>query len=735
MSSTETIKKKIPVLKMSCAGCAATVENTLKQQEGVVEASVNFADGSAMIEVEDDLQVLPKLKEAVQSIGYDLVLEEDPAMLENLRDLRYRQLRRNTIGAILLSIPVVIIGMFLPEMPYANVIMWLLSTPVLMWFGKEFFVNAWKQLRHKSANMDTLVALSTGVSYIYSAYNTVFPEFWLTRGIEPHVYFEAAAVIIAFILLGRLLEERAKASTGSALKKLMKLQPSSVMRVASDGSLAETAIDEVVPGDVILVRPGERVSVDGKVVEGESYVDESSMTGEPIPIMKQSSDSVFAGTLNQKGSFRFRAEKVGKETRLAQIVKSVREAQASKAPVQKLVDKIAAIFVPVVIIVAILAFLGWLVLGGPDGFARGLLAFVTVLVIACPCALGLATPTAIMVGVGKGAENGILIRDAVSLELARKIDAIVLDKTGTITEGKPIVTDIEWNTENVAYHMAILRSLEQHSEHPLADAVVNYLEEAEALKVQEFQSLTGKGVSGRVDGKKYWVGSRSLIEREKIRVSTEESEVADKWLSEAKTVIWFADNDSIIAVIAIADPIKAGAEEAIGELKSMGIDCSMLTGDNQKTAEAIAKKVGIENYQAEVMPEEKAAYVSNLHEEGRVVAMAGDGINDSSALAQADVGIAMGSGSEIAMDVAHITIVSSNLAKVPQAIRLSRQTVKTVRQNLFWAFIYNIIGIPIAAGLLYPFLGFTLNPMIAAAAMALSSISVITNSLRLKIIS
>ena len=579
--------------------------------------------------------------------------------------------------------------------------------------------------------MDTLVALSTGIAYLFSVFNMLYPEFWEQRGLQAHVYFEAAAVIIAFILIGRLLEERAKGGTSAAIKKLMGLQPKTVSVINGDGQEIETPIEQVEVGDLILVKPGEKIAVDGRVQSGRSYVDESMLSGEPTPVMKAEGEEVFAGTINQKGSFQFEAKKVGKETMLASIIKMVQDAQGSKAPVQKLVDKIAGIFVPVVIIIAILTFVAWNILGQENALVHGLLAAITVLVIACPCALGLATPTAIMVGVGKGAEQGILIKDAASLELTKKVDAIVLDKTGTITQGKPEVTDVKWLSGDSA-KKDILVSLENQSEHPLASAVLAFYNQATSVPLSDFESITGKGAKARHGGQTYWVGNERLMTENQIEIDSGLQQQARAWSNESKTVIWFAGDKEVLAVLAISDQIKQRSVEAIAAMKNLGIDVFMLTGDNPSTAKAIAEQTGITAYQAEVLPQDKADFVRKLQQDGKTVAMVGDGINDSTALATADVSIAMGHGSDIAMDVAKMTIISSDLAKIPEAIRLSKHTVATIQQNLFWAFIYNIIGIPIAAGILYPINGFLLDPMIAGAAMALSSVSVVSNSLRLK---
>jgi P-type Cu2+ transporter len=728
-----SVKKTFPVLHMTCASCAISAENIVKSVSGVLDSSVNFATATLSVEFVPTMTTPLALQKAVQSIGYDLLIADDTAQQETLEAIHQRkfsQLKRKTILAVLLSIPVVVIGMFLMNLPYANEIMWAFATPVVAWLGKDFFINAWKQAKHRSANMDTLVALSTGIAYVFSVFNMLFPYFWHQRGLHAHVYFEAASVVIAFILLGKLLEEKAKGNTSSAIKKLMGLQPKSVLIIQPDGKEKQIAIENVNVNDVILVKPGEKIAVDGIVTSGNSYVDESMLSGEPVPVLKTEDEKVFAGSINQKGSFRFKAVKVGKETMLAHIIKMVQDAQGSKAPVQKLVDKIAGIFVPVVIIIAMLTFVLWLILGD-NGAVQGLLAAVTVLVIACPCALGLATPTAIMVGVGKGAENGILIKDAESLELAKKVTAIVLDKTGTITEGKPKVAGITW-LDGDDRTKKVLFSIEKQSEHPLAEAVVKHLEALQTVSLSSFESISGKGAKAIYNNETYRVGNKKLLTESNVVIDDELQKQANEWDKESKTVIWFADSNKALSVIAISDTIKETSVEAIKQLHKMGIDIYMLTGDNEATAKAIAQQTGIKHYKAEVLPQHKADFVKGLQQQGKTVAMVGDGINDSTALATADVSIAMGKGSDIAMDVAKMTIISSDLTKIAQAIQLSKQTVATIKQNLFWAFIYNLIGIPIAAGILYPIYGFLLNPMIAGAAMALSSVSVVSNSLRLK---
>ncbi len=729
-----TVKQSFPVLEMTCAACAVSVESMLKNTKGVTNASVNFANQTALVEYDPATATLVNLQQAVRAIGYDLVVDvEDPqAVKEEAQQKQYTEIKNRTIGSAVLTIPVVVIGMFFMDWKPGTYISMLLSAPVVFYFGRSFFIHAVKQARFGKANMDTLVALSTGIAFLFSVFNTFFPEFWHSRGIHAHVYYEAAAVIITFISLGKLLEERAKSSTSSAIKKLMGLQPKTV-RAKVDGVEKELPIASVQPGYTIIVRPGEKIPVDGVVTSGNSYVDESMISGEPVPVEKTADEKVFAGTINQKGSFEFEAQKVGADTLLAHIIKMVQEAQGSKAPVQKLVDKIAGIFVPIVIGISILTFITWMVIGGDNAFTHALLTSITVLVIACPCALGLATPTAIMVGVGKGAENNILIKDAESLELAHQVNAIILDKTGTITEGKPVVTDLIWQTDAAAAKQA-LYSMEAQSEHPLAEAVVNKLKEdgVQATSVDQFESITARGVKASVSGTAYFVGNRKLMEENGVQLTEAQVTTATKLQEEAKTVVYFSNAKNVLAVIAIADKIKATSKAAIEALHKKGIDVYMLTGDNEQTAKAVASQIGLTHYQADMLPSGKADFIKQLQDEGKVVAMVGDGINDAHALAQADVSIAMGKGTDIAMDVAKMTLITSDLQVIPKALNLSSKTVKGIRQNLFWAFIYNVIGIPIAAGVLFPINGFLLDPMIAGAAMALSSVSVVSNSLRLK---
>lgn len=731
--NTPKTTQTFPVLDMSCAACATRVEKTLNRQPGVYHAQVNYAAATATVEYNPQECTPETLKDAIQNAGYDLVIEtnaQKEKIAEDAHSRKYRQLKQRTIFSLMLSVPVAIIGMCFMDWTYANYVMWILSTPVVFWLGRDFYRNAWKQLKHRTSNMDTLVAVSTGIAYTFSLFNLFWPEFWLSRGIHPHVYFEAASVIISFILLGRLLEEKAKGNTSEAIKKLMGLQPATVTILTPEGQLKEIPVEQVQQGQRLVVKPGSRIAVDGTVYEGSSYVDESMLTGEPLPTEKIPGAKVYAGTINQKGSFSFIADKVGSETILAHIIRMVQDAQGSKAPVQQLVDRIAAIFVPTILSIAVLSFLAWIWLDNANGFTHGLLAAVTVTIIACPCALGLATPTAIMVGIGKGAENGILIKDAESLETARKVNAIVLDKTGTLTEGHPTVTDISDPLLQSPLG-DVLFTLESASEHPLAQAIVQH-QTRQLLPMEEFESLTGLGVRGKINGTYYYAGNRRLLETHHLTVSPSLTEEAARLSQEAKTVIWLADSQQALGLIAIADRIKPTSKEAVRQLQEMGISTYMLTGDNPETAQRIAAQCGITHFQAEVLPQQKAQFIKDLQKEGKIVAMVGDGINDSAALAQADLSIAMGKGSDIAMDVAKMTLISSDLNKITDAIRLSQATVRTIRENLFWAFIYNLIGIPVAAGILYPINGFLLNPMIAGAAMAMSSVSVVSNSLRLK---
>lgn len=725
-------KQEIPVTGMSCAACAISVEKALANNPGVKKAAVNYANQSAWLEWDEGEVSLHELQQQVKAGGYDLLIERvEQEDLEKMQKDAHIKLKRKTRYAGLLALPVFLIGMFWMDMPYGNYIMWLLTTPVLLVFGNQFFRQAWKLAKNKEANMDTLVALSTGIAYVYSSFNTFFPEFLLAKGLSPHVYFEAAAVIIFFILLGKTLESGAKAGTGAALKKLMGLQPQELI-VLDNGKEIHKKTSEVIKGEVILVKPGQKIPLDGEVLEGTSYVNESMLTGEPIPLVKSIGDKVFAGTVNQEGSFTFQAQQVGEHTLLSQIIQRVKKAQGSKAPVQKMVDKVAGIFVPTVLLVGLVTFMVWGFSGVEDAWLRGMLGMITVLVIACPCALGLATPTAIMAAMGKGAEMGILIKNAESLEKGKEIDTLVLDKTGTITEGNPQVTEAYFSDNFDKSDLPYFFALESKSEHPLANAITDYLsKDFKAMPLKSFKSFTGKGVWGKSENSEYRVGNSKWLEQEGVTLDKKLWKIAEDSLREGAIIVFAAKDTQHIGIFKIADPIKETSFKAISELKKMGISIHMLTGDQKNTAAWVAKEAGIEHFSAEMLPQDKASYIQQLQSSGKKVAMAGDGINDSEALGYADLSIAMGKGTDIAMEVAEVTLVHSDLSQIPKTLHLTKKTVKIIRQNLFWAFIYNIIGIPIAAGVLYPSFGFLLNPMLAAAAMALSSVSVVGNSLRL----
>ncbi len=733
MKDLETII--LPVLEMSCAVCANNVENTVKGLPGVEEASVNFAANTLSVKYHPSLITPLKMREAVQEAGYDLVVEvEDPtAVQEEMAREHYRKLRRNTIGAWVLSIPLALLGMVFMHTPGGNWIMMALALVIMIVFGQSFYVNGVRHALHGSANMDTLVALSTSIAFLFSFFNTVYPRFWYEKGLEPHVYYEASGVIIAFVLLGKLLEERAKNSTSSAIKSLMGLQPKTARRVR-DGQEEEVSISFLRVGDLVSVRPGEKIPVDGTVSQGSSSVDESMLSGEPIPVVKSQGDRVLAGTINQKGAFLMEATGVGSATVLSQIVQMVQAAQGSKAPVQRIVDKISGIFVPIVVGLAILTFIVWLVVGGSGYFSYALLSAVSVLVIACPCALGLATPTALMVGMGKGAEHHILIKDAFALENLCKVDTVVLDKTGTLTEGVPEVTDSFWISEASRDMLDILYTAEMKSEHPLASAILSWLKGTEAAEIDadSFESVTGRGIQMQVHGVTYWVGSKGFLETFKAMVPPEAGREIIRWEEDGKSIVYYGWESELLAVMAISDRLKPTSGEAVEALKEMGIEVHLLTGDGKRTAETVAAMLDIRHYKADVLPSDKEEYIRSLQAAGRKVAMVGDGINDSQALARADVSIAMGKGTDIAMDVAMVTLITSDLMLLPDAIRLSKRTVRSIHQNLFWAFIYNLIGIPLAAGVLFPVNGLLLNPMLASAAMAFSSVSVVLNSLRLK---
>ena len=731
-------KDRFPVTGMTCTACASSVETILMHTEGIQEASVNYA--TSTLSVTWDGRITPQgIDKALQEVGYGLVIstQELGESVREAQEKNYQQLKRQTLGAAIATLPIVVLGMFFMHWEPGRWISLVLCIPVLFYFGRHFFTRAVQLAKHGQANMDTLVALSTSIAFLFSTYSTLFSEFWLSKGLHPPVYFEAASVILVFVSLGKMLEERAKTNTGTALKKLIGLQPKTLIRLTATGQ-ESIRLEEVALMDRILVKPGEKIPVDGQVLLGQSYLNESMLSGEYLPVAKSPGDAVFAGTLNQNGSLEIRAEKIGSSTLLGQIIQRVQEAQGSKAPVQRLVDKVSGIFVPVVVLIAIATFGLWMVFGGENALSHGILSAVSVLVIACPCALGLATPTALIVGMGKGAENQILIRDAESLELGHQVTALVLDKTGTLTLGKPKVSSQWFTTQESELDQtaveALLLALERNSAHPLAEAVVAHLEgkNLRQVAVESFENIPGAGISGRVEGIRYFVGTKKWMQSQGIPMPASPLAIEKEAAEKAQTLIWLCNETQVLAVLGIEDELKQNAKEVVESLRKMNVDVYLLTGDQYAPAKAVADQVGITQFQAECLPADKSNFIKGLQQQGKVVAMVGDGVNDAEALAQADVSIAMGMGSDIALDVAKITLVNSDLAKIPQALHLSKLTVHGIRQNLFWAFVYNLIGIPVAAGLLYPAFGILIDPMFASAAMALSSLSVVGNSLRLK---
>ncbi len=732
-------KKTFSIKGMHCASCVNLLEDALKEVQGVSEATVNLATTKATITYDEERVTDKDVASAVASVGYQAVMAEDGKSDDEAQKEKQKEMKslRLKVAVSLVFGALILWGSFPGLMETAPVLLrnfWvqlILATPVQFWVGWSFYRASLSALRHRTANMDTLVALGTTVAYAYSVFVTTLPAVVESVGIEPFPYFDVATIIIGLILLGRYFEARAKAGTSEAIKKLIGLQAKTA-RVIRSGKEIDIPISDVKIGDVIRVRPGEKIPVDGVIEEGESSIDESMVTGESIPVDKAKGDTVVGATINKTGTFIFKATKVGADTMLAQIIKLVQEAQGSKAPIQRLADLVSSYFVPIVIMLSIGTFVAWYNFGPAPSLIFALLNTVAVLIIACPCAMGLATPTAIMVGTGKGAENGILIKDAESLEIAHKVNTIIFDKTGTLTKGKPEVTDVIEN-RNQLNLLQIAASLEKGSEHSLAEAIVLAAESKKLAlsKVEGFQAIPGHGVVGTVDGKQAVLGNRRLMARENI-VLTEEQAQIEILEHEGKTVMMLAIQGELIGLIAVADTLKETSVQGVKRLQDLGIEVIMITGDNERTANAIAKKVGITRVLADVLPDQKEAEVRKIQAEGRVVAMVGDGINDAPALAAADVGIAMGSGTDVAIEAADITLINKDLQSVASAIVLSKKTMRTIRLNLVWAFGYNVILIPVAMGALYPFWGILLNPIFASVAMATSSISVVSNSLLLK---
>ncbi len=741
-------KTEFAVKGMTCAACVGAVERALNGLYGVLNVSVNLASEKASVEYIPTIVGFEDFKEVVKEAGYtaEQITEEFVDREREQREGEFKALKKQFIVSAMLTAPIIIGSMFTIPILSSWYLLFLLATPVQFWSGMRFHKAAISALMHRTTNMNTLISVGTTSAYVYSLFATFMPQLFFKGAMMPHVYFDTSATIITLILLGRLLEARAKGRTSEAIKRLIGLQAKTAS-VLRNGVEREISIQEVTVGDIVIVRPGERIPVDGEVVEGFSTVDESMLTGESLPVEKSPGDKVFGGTINKAGSFKLKALKIGKETALAQIIRLVQEAQGSKAPIQRLADKVASVFVPVVIGIAVMTFFIWFIFGPKPSFSLALMNFIAVLIIACPCALGLATPTAIMVGTGKGAEKGILIRDAEALELSHKIESVILDKTGTITKGEPELIDIKLVgtsvTEGPDFYLQIAASAERLSEHPLGQAVVKKAAEMglNLFEATEFSAIPGGGIKAKVkihgrdsngsNMSEVFIGNEAMMKREGIDVLPVRV-LSDEISSNGRTPVFVALNNEIKAVFSLADTIKDGSIDAIRSLKSMGIEVVMLTGDHQNTARAIAREVGIERFFSEVMPDHKVKIVKKIKSEGKITAMVGDGINDAPALAEADVGIAMGTGTDIAIEASDITLIKGNLKSVVDAIKLSRLTIRTIKQNLFWAFFYNIVGIPVAAGLLYPFGGPLLNPMIASAAMAFSSVSVVSNSLRIR---
>jgi P-type Cu+ transporter len=733
------IKKSFPIKGMHCASCVRVTERALKKTSGVKDAVVNLATAKATVTYDKDNCSEQQLAESIAKTGYVLELEEKGEAIQEAEKKKELKLLRTKVAVSLISGVLILWGSFPGIMNTAPAILQnffvqlILATPIQFWAGLEFYRATIPALKHRTANMDTLVALGTTVAYIYSAFVTFFPEVVMRLGVDHMPYFDVAVIVIGLILLGRYFEAQAKLGTSGAIKKLLGLQAKTA-RVVRDGKEMDIPINQVQINDVIRVRPGEKIPVDGVIMEGESSIDESMITGESIPVDKAKGDTLVGATMNKSGTFTYKATKVGNETMLAQIIKLVEEAQGSKAPIQRLADVVSSYFVPIVIMLAFFTFGVWYIFGPQPSFLFALLNTVAVLIIACPCAMGLATPTAIMVGTGKGAEHGILIKDAESLEIANKITTVVFDKTGTLTKGKPEVTDIvPLNNMKKEEVLRLAASIEKGSEHSLAEAIVKYAEKQKIStdSVTKFKAIAGHGVEATINNQRVFLGNRRLIDREKVSYASAKIQF-EELESEGKTVMMLAVDRELVGLVAVADTLKETAKDGVAALQKIGIEVVMITGDNERTAQAIARKVGIKKVLAEVLPDQKEAEVRKLQAEGKKVAMVGDGINDAPALAAADIGIAMGTGTDVAIEAADITLINKDLKSVASAIELSKKTMRTIKLNLFWAFGYNVILIPVAMGVLYPFSGILLNPIFASVAMASSSISVVSNSLLLK---
>lgn len=736
---TPSRKQTFPVTGLHCAACAANVERCLNKQPGVTSATVNFATSTALVEFNPETISPEALKKAVENYGYGLITDTSESEDNTYQDAQtayYQRLKRRMWVAWWFVVPIFILGMGIGNTPLTRLLLPFMALPVLVYSGRDYYRNTWRQICHRrSADMDTLIAISTSVAYLFSLSGTFFANYWLEHGFQPPFFYEASTMIIAFVLTGKVMEERAKVKAGEAIRKLMKLQPKTARVVLPDGTEADRPIATLEPGNNIRVRPGEQIPVDGKLTEGSPTIDESMLSGEPIPVEKQTGDKLYAGTQNGSGTFVMQATEVGETTVLGNIIRTVREAQGSKPPVQRIVDRVTRIFIPTVLVLALLTFLLWISFGGTDALTQAFLCAVSVLVIACPCALGLATPTAIMVGIGKGALMHILIKDAVALEYMQKADTIVLDKTGTVTEGHPTVKHV-WNvtTETDETTTPILMAAEMRSEHPLAEAIIKHCQD-QGINPHEgemqFRNFPGEGIWLQTENATYWAGNLRLAERQKVLIDEDVKDTLKQWQQESCAVVFFGRGNQLLSLYGLSDDIRPSAQKAVKALRQQRKQVILLSGDSHRTTRNIGKQIGIKHVVGEALPDDKDAYIQQLQKEGHVVAMVGDGINDSSALARADISIAMGKGTDIAMDVARVVLMTDDLAWLPKAFKLSRETVRLVHRNLFWAFIYNLISIPIAAGALYPTLHILLNPMIAAAAMAFSSVSVVLSSLSL----
>ncbi|MCH7512815.1 MAG: copper-translocating P-type ATPase [Bacteroidetes bacterium] len=731
------VKEVYPVKGMSCAACANSVETILKAQQGVEKVQVNYVANNVLIEYDPETVSLEELGKQIDSIGYDLVVGASPESLKQEEVKEYLKQKTGLVVSLIFTMPVFILSMFVGDFPFKNILLLVLTLPVIFYSGWHFYVSAWKKLKHRKTNMDTLISLGTGAAFLFSLFNTFFPAYLLQWGLEPHVYYESATVIITLILIGNLLETRAKKRSTGAIQKLIGFQPKKARAVMDDKEI-DVYIEDIRTGDMLVIRPGDKVPVDGIVIKGASTVNESMVTGESLGIEKRAGDKVLAGTINENGSFQMEATGVGSQTLLSRIIEMVRQAQGSKAEEQKLADKVTAVFVPVVILIAIFSFVIWMVFGPEPTFTHAFVILVSVLIIACPCALGLATPTAVTIGIGKAASMGILVKDASALSKSREMNVLCIDKTGTITEGKPQV--IKWqlsengNQADEDYLKEVVLNLERHSTHPLANAIVTYLEaqgfEA-SMEIINFENLTGTGIRGKVKNETFMITSLKYIQDNGVVLTAEFKDTLNEWANDLITIVVVVRDGTAVAAFGIGDKIKENAARAVEGIHSENISIVMLTGDSEQVASYVADKVNIDVCYAEVYPEKKLEIITDYQNKNYIVGMAGDGINDAPALAKANVGIAMGDGTDVAMETAPITILKGDLTKILKMIQLSKATNKTIRQNLFWAFFYNVVAIPVAAGILYPINGFLLSPMIAGGAMVFSSLSVVLNSLRL----